>query len=112
MSVAGAWTGVLGPPIVWFIFLQVNYILATSACLRTRNSALAAVAAAAILLSAAAGVAAWRSWRTAGASSETEQGGLVVINRFIALLGLGMSAFFILLLIASAIPIFVFQTCE
>ena len=112
MNVAAAWTGVLAPPIVWFIFLEVNYILATSACVRTRNSALAAVAAAAIILSAIAGFAAWRSWRTAGASTETQAAGFVVTTRFIALLGLGISGFFILLLIANAIPIFVFQTCE
>jgi hypothetical protein len=112
MSFRALWLGLLGGPIVWFVFLQLNYVLATSLCTRIDKSILGIVAAAAIVLTIAVAATAWRSWRMFGSSAVTDGPGIIGRSRFLALTGLGMSAFFILVLIANTIPIFILQPCE
>jgi hypothetical protein len=105
------WVAVLGSAIVWAIQMQTSYSLVTWACSMQRNWPLHVVSLLFLILAAAPGFIAWREWR-AHASSETErQSAGAGRRRFMALLGLMLSALFLILILAQAIPSFFFNPC-
>jgi hypothetical protein len=112
MSLFSQWIGVLGGPIVWLIFLQVNYMLAPSACLSQNKTMLGIVTIIALFGTIGSASAAWRAWHQAGATSHTEEGGSIGRSRFMALSGIGLSALFALVVLASAIPIIFLGACD
>jgi hypothetical protein len=112
MSLFSQWIGVLGGPIVWLIFLQVNYMLAPSACLSQNKTMLGIVTIVALFGTIGSAFAAWRAWHQAGATSHTEEGGSIGRSRFMALSGIGLSALFALVVLASAIPIIFLGACD
>ena len=103
MSPVSQWSGVLGGPVIWLIFLQVNYMLARSACLSQSKALLAIVTVVAFFGTLASGFAAWRGWHQAGATAHTENGDAVSRSRFMALSGIGLSALFAFVVLESAI---------
>jgi hypothetical protein len=112
MSLFSQWIGVLGGPIVWLIFLQVNYMLAPSACLSQNKTMLGIVTIIALFGTIGSAFAACRAWHQAGATSHTEEGGSIGRSRFMALSGIGLSALFALVVLASAIPIIFLGACD
>jgi len=112
MSLFSQWIGVLGGPVIWLIFLQVNYLLAPSACLSQTKAMLAIVTVVAFSGTLAAAFAAWRAWHQAGATAHTEDGDAVGRSRFMALSGIGLSTLFACVVLASAIPIVFLGACD
>jgi hypothetical protein len=112
MSLFSQWSGVLGGPIVWLIFLQVNYMLTPSAYLSQNKTMLAIVTVIALFGTMASAFAAWRAWQRSGATSLTEEGDAIGRSRFMALSGIGLSALFALVVLASAIPIIFLGACD
>jgi hypothetical protein len=112
MKLSLQWIGVLGGPLVWFAYLQINYMLVPSACLASDKKVLGIVTVVALLGALGAVVSAWRAWHEAGATAETEEGGPIGRSRFMALSGLGLSTLFVLVLLASAVPIVFLGACD
>lgn len=110
------WAGVLTGPIVWLCLLEVNYVLAHVACQTRSRWFLHAASATAAVLVLIAGYAAW-SARAAGphdhettapASEETRE----QQYRWMRLAGLAVSAWFIVVIVAMEVPLFVLEACR
>ncbi len=111
MKLITLWLEIVGGPIVWLVYLQVGYILASSACVGNKRSLTIAIAAA-LVMTLALTVIAWRSWHAAGANSITEDENIFSRSRFMALSGLGISALSVLLVLGSAVGIFGLGACD
>jgi hypothetical protein len=112
MSLFSQWIGILGGPLVWLVFLQLNYMLAPSACLSQNKVMLGIVTVVALFGTVAPAFAAGRAWHHTGATGQTEEGGAIGRSRFMALSGIGLSALFALVVLASAIPIIFLGACD
>jgi hypothetical protein len=86
--------------------------LAPSACLSQNKTMLCIVTIIALFGTIGSAFAAWRAWHQAGATSHTEEGGSIGRSRFMALSGIGLSALFALVVLASAIPIIFLGACD
>ena len=106
------WTGILAGPIMFAFKLTATYALVKWACLADRQGVLHLISL--ISLLAVVG-AAWISWvalqHTTG-TLDPDEGTPEARARFMALLGLACSAFFILALAANAYPGWVLDACH
>jgi hypothetical protein len=109
---AALWAGVLAGPLATLTQLQVNYALVLWACGAGRAWALHVVALLALLVTVAAGLLSLRNWRRAGSSWEDKGAGVVPRSRFMAAVGILISALSALVVIAQWIPIFIYGPCE
>ncbi len=106
-------TGLLGAPLAWLLYLEINYALVPWACRHghPRHPVLYLVATAALLAALASGALAWREWRLAGrrSSDEAPPPGRAA---FMALTGLANSALFALVILAAALPLAWLSACD
>lgn len=112
MNPVTLWIAMLGGPMVWLIYLQVSYALVPSACLAQNKIALVIALIAALIVTVAIALVAWRSWREVGADAIAEDTRVIDRSRFMALSGLGIAALSVLLVLASAIPIIILGACD
>ncbi len=106
------WWGVIGAPLIWLLYLQSAYMLATWTCAPRRIVMLIislAIAAAAVL---GTGWISWQSWRRVRESPRRADEIAPERDRFMVLSGLGISALIAVLVLASAMPIGLLQMCE
>lgn len=106
------WYGVLAGAAAWKLQLVVNYALNPYACWHRAEvlGHLASFIAAAL---AATGVwVAWGIWKRAGKGMETEHGGTVVRARWMALTGIALSAYFVLLILGQWLPNLLLSPCD
>ena len=61
------WFGILGPPLVWAIQMQMNYALVPFECFGGSRVPMLATSSLAFLISALAGVIAFKNWHRLGA---------------------------------------------
>jgi nicotinamide riboside transporter PnuC len=109
------WFGILGGPTAWFAHLVIAYSLVPVACARGLEIVLYLVIPAMILIAAAAGFFAWRGWRLASDGEEKNNNGRKLVFdrvRFMALSGIVMSAFFLVVIIAQSVPILAYGPCD
>lgn len=113
--IAALWAGLLAGPVVWLALLEFNYVLSYVSCEARQKWFLHVAVAVAVLLVAAAGYAAWRSGppedleqRTPPVTRATAE----VRARWMAAGALGVSAAFIVFILAMEIPILVLKTCQ
>jgi hypothetical protein len=112
--VAALTAGVLAGPLVWLTLLEVNYVLTYVACEQRHDWMLHLASAVALALVVLAGLGAWRA-RTTGPTEaptfnqdETSE----LRARFLAYGGALMCAYFIVVIIATEIPVIVYQPCQ
>jgi hypothetical protein len=105
------WAGVLLGPMAFLLNLQVNYTLTQELCPGGRTSILHVVTIIFLLLSAAGGLIAWLNWRGAGQTVQDESADKRTRNRFMAMVGLMISALSFLIIVAQWIPQFIFNPC-
>jgi hypothetical protein len=106
------WTGVLLPPIVLLIDLEVAYALVPAACARRNSLPVHLSHLISLALVLFAGITALRCWRVLGSTWPAEDGSTVARNRFLAGLGLLLSALFGLMIVAMWIPSFMLDPCQ
>jgi hypothetical protein len=106
--------GVLAGPLVWLTLLEVNYVMTYVACEQRHDWMLHLASIVALALVGFAGLGAWRA-RTRGPTDmptvnqdETSE----LRARFLAYGGALMSAWFIIVIIATEIPVIVYQPCQ
>jgi hypothetical protein len=113
--IAALWTGFLAGPIVWFTLLEVNYTLSYVSCESRQKWFLHVAVVASVLLVAAAAYLAWRYGppedsqdRTPPVTRSTAE----IRARWMAFGGVGLSLWFILVIIAMEIPILTLKVCQ
>ena len=105
------WIAVLGPPVIWFVQMQTSYSLVMWACSSGRLWSIHVASLFFLILAAVPGWIGWKEW-AAESGKETERVSRGAgRRRFMAMLGLMLTAIFILLIIAQAIPTFFFDPC-
>ena len=109
MSV-GLWIGLLVPPAIWAIQMQLNYWAVRGACVRESNVRLYAVTILALLIIVAS---AFTAWSTGGRSQERQNGETAISNGgFMLALDLLCGAIFFLAVLAQGIAATVFNPCQ
>ena len=106
------WTGVLLAPMAFLSNLQVNYTLTQKLCPGGHTSLLHLMTIIFLLIAACGGLIAWRNWGRAGRVLPDESGDNITRNRFLAALGLMISALSFLIIVAQWIPQFIFYPCQ
>jgi len=104
------WIGIFLPAAAFFAHLEVGYVLVPRACRTGHATWIHIVATAAVLLSAAGALAAWRTWSSTNGSIATA--GPRPRTRFLGVVGLGMGLVFTLILLAQWISSFVLRPCQ
>jgi hypothetical protein len=112
---AALWLGLLAGPLVWLALLETVYVMSYVACERRETWFLHAAVAASMLLVSAAGLIAWRN----GPPEDTQARGAPVTRstaeiraRWMAMGGVVLSLWFILVIVAMEIPLAVLQPCQ
>jgi hypothetical protein len=103
------WIGLLGPPVIWLADLAISYALVSSVCKSGNSWILDLITILALLLTVLTTFIAWREWNKIGQrdAGETVRGRRTLM----ALGGLTNGAFFILVIVATAIPNIVLRSC-
>ena len=109
---AQLWLSVLAPPLAALTQLQTNYALVLWACGRGRTWPLHLVAFLALLVAAGAGVLAWRNWLRAGGGWEDGGAGPLPRSRFMAAVGIFVSAHGALVVVAQWLAVFFYGACQ
>jgi formate hydrogenlyase subunit 3/multisubunit Na+/H+ antiporter MnhD subunit len=106
------WAGLLTAPLAFLLHLQVNYMLVTQLCQSEHKIVLHLVTFAFLLIAAGGGFVAWRNWESAGRQWPKDIGSVIERSRFMAIIGLLISALVVLALIAQLIPQFIYDPCH
>jgi hypothetical protein len=112
---AELWVGLLLGPILALTQLEANYALVRWACGRGQDWPLHLVSALALTLTIGAALLAFRNLlRTDSEASGADIGGAGVVprSRFMALLGILISSFMCLVIVAQWIPVFLYGSCQ
>ena len=114
---AALWTGILAGPIVWLVLLEVNYVLSYVACETRQRWFLHLATVIAIALVAASGLWAWRARMDDPFASEELSPPLSEKTSsqrvaWMAATAAGFSIWFIILIIATHIPVVVLKVCQ
>lgn len=105
------WIAVLGSAVVWFLQLQTSYSLVLYACAAGAMWSIHAASVLFLVLAAVPGWIGWQQWSAESARDGERESAGGGRRRFMALLGLMLTALFVLLIIAQAIPSFFFDPC-
>lgn len=110
-GIAAEWTGVLAGPIAFALDLLVSYSLVKWTCGSQHTSVLHLLTVGALLVTAGGAFASWTALAATPEHASSDGGRPVDRARFMALLGLTMSAFFAVVVIANDVPRIVLDAC-
>jgi hypothetical protein len=108
MSLVIGW---IGGPIAALANQQLTYVANMWACGHGRHGVLHIIPAVCLVVAIAVGVLAHRDWVTVGRGVEDEEATIATRSRFVSLLGMGISALSVLVILAQWLAIFVFDPC-
>lgn len=111
-EIVALWTGLLLPPAAFLLNLEVAYALVPAACSGGSRLPIHLVHFACLVLAIVGGIVAWGRWNAGGRQWPGSQGGRTSRTRFMAGLGLLMSALFALVIVAQWIPSFILSPCQ
>jgi len=106
------WTGILAGPVALAVDQLTSYALVKWTCATGRQAPLPLIAVAALAITAAGAFVAWQALRQTHHDVPTDGGHPRQRARFMAILGLTVSAFFALSIVALAIPPAVLDACH
>src|SRR3954467_6917790 len=106
-EIRALWAGLLLAPTAFLLNLEVAYALVPTACSSQNRLLVHLVHLVCILIAATGGVVALRSGRSCGQAWPGGEGGRVGRSRFMAGVGLLLSWFIVLVILAQWIPSFV-----
>jgi len=103
--------GWIGGPLAALANQQLTYMANMWACGRGHHEALHVTPLVCLVIAVAVGMVAYRDWTFAGRGVEDEEASVDTRSRFIALLGIGLSAISALVILAQWLAVFVFDPC-
>jgi hypothetical protein len=103
--------GVVLGPIVGLVNQVFIYASNMWACGRGAGASMHVIPAICLLITVVAGLMSYRDWKRAGGGVEDEASDVQTRTRFLSILGLSMSVFSSLVILAQWIAIGVFQPC-
>ena len=103
--------GLLLGPVVALVNQQLIYTVNMWACGYRAHATMHIVPALCLVVTIGAGVTAYRDWKAVGGGVEDEEGTVATRTRFISILGVVISVFSSLVIIAQWAAIFVFDPC-
>jgi hypothetical protein len=106
------WVGFFLAPTVFFVHLQVGYVLVPWACTTHGDVWIHVVGILSVLLALAGTAAGWRVHARAENDQPNHGGGSVPRTRFLGVVGLCMSAMFVLLLLAQWVTALFISPCQ
>jgi hypothetical protein len=106
------WAGMLTAPLAFLLHLSANYALVTQLCQSTHKLASHLVTVLFVLVSAAGGFISWRNWEAAGRKWPGEEATVSERSRFMAVVGLLVSALVVVALVWQLVPQFIFDPCQ
>jgi hypothetical protein len=106
------WTGLLLAPAAFLINLEVAYALVPTACASSTKLLVHVVHAVCLALAVVGMLTAWRRWQLTGETWPGGAGGRLSRSRFMSGLGLLLSLFIVMVIVAQWIPSFVLSPCQ
>lgn len=107
------WFGMLGPAVIWLVYLESAYLLVHFARKKDNMFPLHVVSISFLLASVLLGISSIAQWRKAEPRWPTDlDEGIVARTRTLGALGVLMSAEFSLLIAASWIAMFILSPCQ
>jgi hypothetical protein len=106
------WTGLLLAPAAFLLNLEMAYALVPQACSSGTRLLTHVVHAVCLVLTILGGLTALRRWRLHGETWPGGGGGRVSRSRFMSGLGLLLSGFIAMVIVAQWIPSFVLTPCD
>jgi hypothetical protein len=111
-QIRALWVGLLLAPVAFLINLEAAYALVPTACSSRTELPVHLVHLACLLLTLYGLLTAWRCWKAAGAIWPGGAGDPLARSRFMAGVGLLVSALFVLVIVAQWIPSFILDPCQ
>jgi hypothetical protein len=108
----GLWIGLLLPPVIWALQMQINYWAVRGACVRGSNIRLYSVTAIALMLIVFCALCAWIGARRSSAGDRVAGPTVVSNSRFMFALGLLSGAVFFIAVMAQGMAAIVFHPCQ
>jgi hypothetical protein len=112
LSPLALWTGILAGPTALAADQLTSYALVKWTCTTERQEVLPLIALAALAIAAGGAFASWQALRHTQDHLPTDGGHPLQRARFMAILGLTLSAFFAMSIVALAIPPAVLDACH
>ncbi len=112
---AALWAGLLAGPLVWSALLETNYAMSYVACEQRHSWMLHLATVVALALIALAALAAWKAAPGLGSFEEPSidpRETAVLRARFMAIGGLAFCAFFVVVVLATEIPVLILPPCS
>ena len=106
------WISVLAGPAFWLLSFQAKFSWTQWACASQTKAGLFVFAFIALVLTAGAGIMAWRQWKQLGAQPTGEAGSALARSRFMALGGMAFSIGFFLVIVAQTVPDVILEVCQ
>jgi hypothetical protein len=106
------WTGILAGPIAWAIDLTASYASVKPVCRAGSLTALHLITLGCLVIVVVGAVLAWTAWQHTPGDAPTDGGHPRQRARFMAILGLALSALFATQIVAGAIPQWVIDACR
>jgi hypothetical protein len=106
------WTSFLAGPLIWLLSFGARWSLSGWVCAFQWKPALFVIAIVSLLLVSGSGMLAWTEWQRVGREMPGEGGGAIPRARIMALMGVVLSAFSFLLIVAQLIPELILGVCE
>jgi hypothetical protein len=111
-AIRALWTGVLLAPITVLLDLELAYALVPTACSSRNVLPVHLVHMASLLVALFGGLVAWGCWKAMGSTWPGEENGSLGWSRFMAGIGMLLSPFSALVIIAMWIPSFILNPCQ
>jgi len=106
------WSGILAGPIAWALDLGVSYALVKWVCATRHEEVLHAITLGALALVCVGAVLSWLALQQTATDEPTDGGRPRQRARFMAVLGLTVSALFALQIVAGAVPRWFIDACQ
>jgi hypothetical protein len=107
------WTAFFAGPLMWLLSFGARWSLSGWVCsFQHWKPALFVIAAVSVAIVAGSGVMAWTQWQQVGRELPGEGGGAIARTRYLALMGVALCAFSILLILSQVIPEVMLGVCE
>ena|ERR1700733_6077949 len=104
--------GILLGPVVALAHQQVAYASNMWVCGRGMRATMHIIPVLSLIVVLATSLSAYRNWRSVGGAGDDERGGLTARVRFLALMGVAISLFSALVILAQWLSLFVFEPCQ